>query len=283
VKIVHKASEFRDHLWGVQKQGFAVGFVPTMGALHEGHLSLIRRSKAENAVTVVSVFVNPTQFGPNEDFDRYPRDLERDAKLALSEKADFLYAPESPEIYRSGFSTYIEETALSRVLCGAHRPGHFRGVLTVVFRLFNLVRPDRAYFGRKDAQQLRLIEKMAEDLGLDVEIAACPTVRDPDGLAMSSRNAYLVEEERAVAPRIYGALRAAEAAFDAGERRSDRLVDLARAVLAACPSFSVQYLELRTWRDLAEADVVSERSVLAVAGVLGKTRLIDNVILDPTR
>jgi pantoate--beta-alanine ligase len=281
MQIVRRSDELRQLLRSAQKQGLSVGFVPTMGALHEGHLALVRRSRKENAVTVASVFVNPTQFGPNEDFEKYPRDLEKDAGLLGREKADYLYAPDAKDIYPDGFSTYVEETELSKVLCGAHRPGHFRGVTTVVFRLFQIVAPDRAYFGRKDAQQLRIIEKMVEDLGLAVRIVGCPTVREPDGLAMSSRNAFLSEEERSVAPQIRTALAAAEALFKRGERNSGAIVESACAHLAKFPVLQIQYLELRSWRDLSTADSVNEESVLAFAGHLGKTRLIDNVLLTP--
>jgi pantoate--beta-alanine ligase len=281
MQIVRKSDELKKILRSAQKQGLGVGFVPTMGALHEGHLALARRSRKENAVTVASVFVNPTQFGPNEDFERYPRDLEKDAELLGREKADYLFAPDAKDIYPDGFSTYVEETELSKVLCGAHRPGHFRGVTTVVFRLFQIVSPDRAYFGRKDAQQLRIIEKMVEDLGLPVKIVPCATVREADGLAMSSRNAFLSGEERSVAPQIQAALVAAETLFKRGERGSGAILESAGAHLAKFPALQIQYLELRRWRDLSTADSVNEESVLAFAGHLGKTRLIDNVLLTP--
>ncbi len=278
--VVHK-EELSKLLQSAQKQGLSIGFVPTMGALHEGHLSLARRSKKENALTVVSIFVNPTQFGPNEDFDRYPRDLQHDQELLSREKIDYIYAPETGDIYPAGFSTFVEETELSKVLCGVFRPGHFRGVCTVVFRLFRIVRPDRAYFGQKDAQQLRIIEKMTEDLDLEIQIVGCPILREKDGLAMSSRNIYLSGEERVIAPQIHAALQKAQAAFTQGERDTHNLLEMAKSVLAPFPAIETQYLELRRWRDFGVEEKTTEKSVLAFAGHLGKTRLIDNVILIP--
>ncbi|MFH1018969.1 MAG: pantoate--beta-alanine ligase [Pseudomonadota bacterium] len=281
MRTVPNKTDLKKLLRSAQSQGLSVGFVPTMGALHEGHLSLVRRSKKDNAVTVASIFVNPTQFGPNEDFERYPRDPERDQSLLSREKVDYLYAPSKEDIYAPGSSTYVDETELSQVMCGAFRPGHFRGVCTVVFRLFQIVQPDRAYFGQKDAQQLRIIEKMAEDLGLDIRIIGCPTLREGDGLAMSSRNAYLSEEERTVAPQIYAALKEAQSAFTGGERSVSRVLETAKDALGRHPAIQTQYLELRRWRDLRVEEAITEKSVLAFAGYLGKTRLIDNVILTP--
>jgi pantoate--beta-alanine ligase len=282
LKAVHKIRDVKSALEPLQRQGLSVGFVPTMGALHEGHLSLIRKSKSENALTALSIYVNPTQFGPGEDFEKYPKDLERDLELASKEKVDLVYLAETEEIYPKGFSTFVEETELSKVLCGAHRPGHFRGVCTVVFRLFQIVSPDRAYFGTKDAQQLRIVQKMVEDLDLPVVIVPCPTHREKDGLAMSSRNRYLSPEERVKACALYQALGAAHSAFDQGERSARKLLETAKDRLNTTEGIRLQYLELRRWNDLRDVDTIEKKSILAIAAYLGSTRLIDNVIIDPT-
>lgn len=195
-----------------------IGFVPTMGYLHEGHLSLVRRSKKENDITVVSIFVNPTQFGPNEDYNSYPRNLNRDASLLEKEDVDYVFIPEIEQMYPKDYSTYINEESLSRHLCGRSRPGHFRGVCTVVTKLFNIVKPNRAYFGQKDAQQFRVIRRMVRDLNMDVEVIECPIVREPDGLAMSSRNIYLSTEERNQALALNRSLKIAENLYRSGEK-----------------------------------------------------------------
>ena len=244
MKIVRTAAELR-----LSPQG-SVGLVPTMGAFHEGHLSLFRAARAENETVVVSLFVNPAQFAPGEDLGRYPRDEERDEAIAEEEGVDVLFVPEAEEVYPPGFQTWVEVEELGSILEGKHRPGHFRGVATVCLKLFNLVGPDRAYFGQKDAQQAAVIKRMVRDLGLEVEIRVCPTVRDPDGLALSSRNAYLTLEERAAALALPRALAARD-----------------RSLLNGLP---VDYFE--------EADF--DPRVLAAAVRVGKTRLIDNVVVE---
>ncbi len=251
----------------------SLGFVPTMGALHEGHAALLRRSVQENPRTLLSVFVNPTQFGPAEDFSRYPRTFEADLALAEREKVDYLFAPLPEEIYPPGWRTFIEVEKLQEVLCGKYRPGHFRGVATVVHRLFQLVRPHKAYFGQKDLQQCVVLEKMVADLGLPVSIEICPTVREQDGLALSSRNRYLTAEEREQAPVIYRALLAAQE-----EKEVSLLLARARAMLAQVPAFELQYLEVRSLPNLEEISRVEGRAAIFVAGYFGKTRLIDNRI-----
>lgn len=250
-----------------------------MGAVHSGHLSLIERSKSENPFTVMSLFVNPTQFGENEDFDAYPRTLERDQMLAEESGVDLLWTPSREDIYTENFSTFIEETKISQHLCGAHRPKHFRGVCTVVFRLLGVVEPDRIYLGKKDAQQLRVIEKMAEDLALGVKVVGCPTVREEDGLAMSSRNRHLSPKEREIAPALHVALAKAEKAFQQGEKESAALIAVAKKHLANYPEITVQYLELRDWRDFNAPGHIDAPAIVAAAVFLGKTRLIDNLFL----
>jgi pantoate--beta-alanine ligase len=283
MKLVHSAEELRALLGARRAAGERIGFVPTMGALHEGHATLLRRSVAENPLTVLSIFVNPTQFGPSEDFSRYPRTLEADSEIARREKVDYIFAPAAEEIYPPGWSTFIEVEGVSAPLCGAFRPGHFRGVATVVNRLFSLVQPDAAYFGQKDLQQCLVIQRMVSDLGLAVKVEIVPTVREADGLALSSRNRYLSAAERQKALVIYRAMRKAEELFLGGERKVAALAAAAKQELAAEPEFQVQYAEIRSLPDLAEISEVKEPAALAIAGYLGKTRLIDNLILTARR
>ena len=259
-----------------------LGIVPTMGALHEGHLSLVRQARADNAALTVSIFVNPTQFGPAEDFSRYPRSMERDLELLEAEGTDLVFAPSPNEVYPDGFDTWIEPGAVAEGQEGEVRPGHFRGVATVVAKLFTIVRPDRAYFGQKDGQQVAVIRRMAADLNLGVDVVTMPTVREPDGLAMSSRNAYLNPDERRAATVIYRALCAAEQLWRSGERDAARLQAAAFAVLQAEPLVeSVDYVSVVDADTMAGVDKVSDsrRVMVAVAAKLGAPRLIDNIIL----
>jgi pantoate--beta-alanine ligase len=257
-----------------------LGFVPTMGALHEGHLRLVDEARARADFVVVSIFVNPTQFGPNEDFYRYPRDLERDSALLAGRGVQLVFAPEPDAMYPAGDATRVRVDALSQGLCGAFRPGHFEGVATVVTKLLGLVGPSVAVFGRKDYQQLAIVRRLVRDLFLPVEIVGHPIVREPDGLAMSSRNAYLSPEERSRARSISRALAASARAFAAGERRGAALADLARREIAAAVD-RIDYVEIADPDSLASlADrSVDERALLAIACHIGKTRLIDNVVL----
>jgi pantoate--beta-alanine ligase len=258
-----------------------LGLVPTMGAFHEGHLSLIRRAREECATVVVSLFVNPAQFGPGEDFDAYPRDEARDAALAAAERVDLLFAPPMAEVYPDGFDANVEVGGLTDTLEGdpIHRgPEHFRGVTTVVTKLFNMVGPDRAYFGQKDAQQALVIGKLVRDLNMPVEIVVCPTVREPDGLALSSRNAYLDARERARAVALSRALRAAENTVRMGELDAARVLAAARAELDAA-GVEPEYLELRSTQDLSPVERVNGSTLLAVAARVGRARLIDNTTL----
>ena len=261
------------------RAGKRIGFVPTMGYLHEGHLSLVRESKRRADVTVVSIFVNPTQFGPNEDYKKYPRDLAKDAAYLEGGGVDCLFHPEAAEIYPSGYRTYVEVQGLQDRLCGRSRPGHFRGVATVVLKLFEIVRPDLAFFGAKDAQQVLIIGRMAADLDLDVEVVTCPLVREADGLALSSRNAYLSPDERRAALALSTGLRWAEKAVAAGERDAARLVAGVRAILEAEPLARVDYVEAVDTETLEPVAEVRGEVLLALAVFLGSTRLIDNVRL----
>ncbi|HPW18493.1 MAG TPA: pantoate--beta-alanine ligase [Candidatus Aminicenantes bacterium] len=262
-----------------RRSGLTIGLVPTMGCLHEGHLSLVRESKARADVTVVSVFVNPAQFGPNEDFRRYPRDLAKDTAVLERAGADALFHPSAAEVYPPGYRTYAEVTGLQDRLCGRSRPGHFRGVVTVVLKLFEIVRPDLAFFGAKDAQQALIVRRMAADLDLDVEIVTCPIVREPDGLALSSRNAYLGPEERKAALALSTGLRWAERAVAAGERDAARLAAGVRAVLEAEPLARIDYVEAVDPETLEPVAEVRGEVLLALAAFIGPTRLIDNVRL----
>jgi len=255
------------------------GFVPTMGYLHEGHLSLVRRARAENDHVAVSIFVNPTQFGPHEDYSRYPRDLERDLRLLEPLGVDLVFAPSVEEMYPPGFQTWVIVEEVSRPLEGAARPGHFRGVATVVTKLFNIVQPDRAYFGQKDAQQAVVIRRMVQDLNIPVEIVVCPTVREPDGLAMSSRNTYLNPEERRAATVLFRALQAAKARYEQGERDAERLREAMREVIQAEPLARLDYVSVADPETLQELDRVEDRALLSLAVYIGKTRLIDNILL----
>ena len=258
-----------------------LGLVPTMGALHEGHLTLVRRARAENATVAVSIFVNPTQFGENEDLSTYPRDMERDLALLEAEGVDLVYAPSPEEVYPPGFDTWIEPGAMAERLEGAARPGHFRGVATVVAKLFNVVGPDRAYFGQKDGQQLAVIRQMTLDLDMGIEIVAVPTVRDADGLALSSRNAYLTQEQRQAAPVIYRALSAARQLWEAGEADAERLRGAVREILQVEPLLAgIDYVSVADASTLEELAQVDGPAMVSTAVRMGETRLIDNVVLE---
>jgi pantoate--beta-alanine ligase len=256
-----------------------VGLVPTMGYLHEGHLSLVRRAKTECDHVIVTIFVNPTQFGPSEDLSKYPRDLDRDLKLLEPLGADLVWTPTAEGMYPPGYQTWVEVEALTKGLEGAMRPGHFRGVATVVAKLFNATQPDKAYFGQKDAQQAAVIRRMATDLNFPLEVIVCPTVREADGLAMSSRNKYLNEAERKAAVVLFRSLNAAKQIYDAGERDAEKLREKMKEVLATEPLAQAQYVSCADYDSLEELDKVSGKTLLSMAVFLGKTRLIDNFVL----
>lgn len=256
-----------------------LGFVPTMGYLHAGHISLVNSARAGSASVVVSIFVNPTQFGPAEDLSRYPRDLPRDLAMLDAAGVDLVWAPTGEDMYPPGFQTWVEVEHLTKGLEGDVRPGHFRGVTTVVAKLFNAVRPDRAYFGQKDAQQAAVIRRMTTDLDFPIEIVICATTREHDGLAMSSRNIYLNPEERKAATVLFRALTAARLAYEAGEQGAERLRQVMREVISAEPLARPQYISCANYDTLQELDVVHTRALLSMAVYLGKTKLIDNIVL----
>jgi pantoate--beta-alanine ligase len=257
-----------------------LGLIPTMGYLHEGHLALVRRARDECASVAVSIFVNPAQFGPNEDLSRYPRDLERDLGLLEPLGVDLVWTPTPEVVYPAGFQTWVTVENLTLPLEGAVRPGHFRGVTTVVAKLFNAVQPQAAYFGQKDAQQAAVIRRMTRDLDFPIEIVVCPIVREADGLAMSSRNAYLSADERKAAAVLYRALSAAERAYRAGERSAQVLREIVAGVIASEPLAQLQYVSCADYDTLEELDALTGRALLSMAVYMGKTRLIDNFVLE---
>ena len=257
-----------------------VGLVPTMGYLHEGHLSLIRRAREECDHVVVSVFVNPTQVGPQEDLSKYPRDLDRDLSLIEPLGVDLVWSPTTESMYPQGYQTWVEVEAITRPLEGARRPGHFKGVTTIVAKLFNGVQPHRAYFGQKDAQQAAVIRQMTRDLNFPIEIVVCPIVREPDGLAMSSRNVYLEPEQRKAATVLYRSLTAARNAYENGERDAETLRQIMKDMLAAEPLAQMQYVSCADYDTLEELERVTGQALLSMAVFLGKTRLIDNFVLE---
>lgn len=278
MKIAVTVKEVREQVNEWKRQGLSVGLVPTMGYLHEGHKSLITRAVSENDRVVASVFVNPMQFGPSEDLESYPRDMDRDAALCREAGVDLIFHPEPAEMYHSGFSSYVDMDTLTGGLCGKSRPVHFRGVCTVVAKLFNIVTPDRAYFGQKDAQQLAVIRHMADDLSYGIEIIGCPIVREDDGLAKSSRNTYLDKEERQAALVLNRALSEGRKLIDAGVRDASKIKETVVSIINAEPAAKIDYVEVVSW-DLLEPVKNIDRPVLvAVAVFIGKTRLIDNFI-----
>jgi len=260
--------------------GRRVGFVPTMGALHAGHISLVRAARAQTNVVVASIFVNPKQFGPSEDFTKYPRSLDSDTKMLAAENTDFLFCPSVEEMYPAGATAWVEVEGISDKLDGRSRPGHFRGVTTVVAKLFNIVQPDAAFFGQKDAAQAAVIRKMVRDLNFDVGIVVCPIVREPDGLAMSSRNAYLSPAERKQATVLSRSLQRVQQMASQGERDAGRLASAGKHVMSEEPSVRLDYLEVVSPDTLDAVADVSQGALVAVAAYVGSTRLIDNIVLD---
>lgn len=281
--IVATVSETRAALDALRAGGKPVGLVPTMGSLHEGHATLFRQARAENEVAVASIFVNPTQFGPNEDFHRYPRPFDADVALCEASGIDVIFHPEPAEIYPEGFQTFVEVIELQKPLCGASRPHHFRGVATVVLKLFNIIQPTRAYFGQKDAQQARLLERMVRDLDVPVDLVICPIAREPDGLAMSSRNRYLSVEERRHASVLFRSLEMIRVRIDGGERCADVLLAAAREMIARTPGARIDYVSAVDWETLEPIDELRGRSLIALAVFFGTTRLIDNLRIDVAR
>ena len=279
MRVLSTVAEMQAACREVRRSGKSLGLVPTMGALHEGHLSLVRAARAHNQVVATSIFVNPLQFGPNEDFSKYPRTFDRDKQLLGAEKVDLIFAPSADEMYPEGASTTVYVRGLSEKLDGKSRPGHFQGVTTVVAKLFEIARPDRAYFGQKDAAQVALIRKMVQDLNIDLELIICPIVREHDGLAMSSRNTYLNPEQRKQALVLYRSLMRMQTLADRGESSSSALSDAGKQVLAEEPDIKLDYLEIVNPHSLDPVPDITQGALVAVAAWVGTTRLIDNIVL----
>lgn len=280
MKVVKTVKEVRDIVAQWRKEGLTVGLVPTMGYLHEGHQSLIRKSAEQNDRTVVSVFVNPIQFGPTEDLEAYPRDLERDKKAVEEAGGDLIFNPEPEEMYPQHFTSFIDTTETTELLCGAVRPIHFRGVCTVVGKLFNIVTPDRAYFGQKDAQQLATIRRFVRDLNFGIEIIPCPIVREDDGLAKSSRNTYLNAEERKAALILSKSLRKGQDAIAAGETSAEKIKDIISKSLSSEPLARIDYVEVVDFENIQRVEKIHGETLVAIAVYIGRTRLIDNFIVN---
>lgn len=276
MKVVKTIKEVRDLVKSWKQEGNEVALVPTMGYLHNGHKSLMDRARQENGKVVVSIFVNPIQFGPNEDFSTYPRDLEHDMAVCESAGVDLIFAPEADEMYTKEFCSFVGMSILTEELCGKSRPTHFQGVCTVVSKLFHIVTPDRAYFGQKDAQQLAIIKRMVIDLSMDVEVIGCPIVREEDGLAMSSRNTYLSEEERKAALVLSQSLAFAEAFVARGERRASEILDEMKKLIELEPLAKIDYVEAVDVLTMKPVEQITESTLIAMAVYIGKTRLIDN-------
>lgn len=278
MQVVKTIQEVRKIVKGWRKEGLSVGLVPTMGFLHEGHQSLIAKSVDDNDRTVVSVFVNPIQFGPSEDLEAYPRDLNHDMAAVEAIGGDLIFNPEPSEMYPDHFTTFVDTTETTELLCGARRAGHFRGVCTVVSKLFNIVGPDRAYFGQKDAQQLATVRRFVRDLNFDLEIIACPIVREADGLAKSSRNTYLSAEERRAALILSKSLKLGQTAVENGERRASAIIKIISDSLQTEPLARVDYVEVVDLNNVQRVETIEGETLVAIAVYIGKTRLIDNFI-----
>jgi len=281
MQIIDNISKMSTLARVIKKDGKTIGLVPTMGYLHEGHLSLVRTAKKHTDVVVMSIFVNPIQFAPGEDFEKYPRDLKRDEALARDAGVDIIFCPSEDQMYPPGHSTYINVEGLTDSLCGASRPGHFRGVTTVVAKLFGIVKPDMAYFGQKDAQQAIVIKKMVDDLNMDIDLKILPTVREKDGLAMSSRNSNLSEEERGDAAILYGALKRAESLISGGETDPKKIVKAMKDMINEKKCAKIDYISIVDTEILKPVNAISGEALVALAVFMGKTRLIDNIIVNP--
>jgi len=279
MKVIRNIKEMRTFSNAVRKAGKSIVFAPTMGCLHRGHVSLLEKGRSLGDVLVLSIFVNPLQFGPKEDYASYPRDFNADLTLAEANRADVVFSPDAEEMYPDGYETYVEVERLSRHLCGLSRPGHFRGVATVVAKLFNIIMPDTAIFGEKDFQQLMIIKRMAQDLNIGVNIVSAPTIREPDGLALSSRNNYLNREERKAALCLYNAIKRGKDIFESGVKDVDIILKEVKRIVEAEPLAVIDYVKVCGVDTLEDVDIVADKALMAMAVRIGKTRLIDNCIL----
>lgn len=281
MKLLKTIDEMRAFRTAMRQNGQPVGLVPTMGALHEGHLSLVRAAREKSDVVAVSIFVNPTQFGPHEDFAKYPRDLKSDCRMLEREHVDVIFAPSVNDMYPAGAVTWVTVEGMSDRLCGKSRPGHFRGVTTVVSKLFHIIEPDAAFFGQKDAAQVAIIRRMVRDLNMPVSVEICPIVRESDGLALSSRNAYLNPEERKKALVLHRSLQRVQKLFISGKRDSAKLIAAGKKEFENQPSVRLDYFEIVDPDSLESVPLISKRTLIAVAAFVGNTRLIDNILVDP--
>jgi pantoate--beta-alanine ligase len=279
MKVIKKIDKMRSAVSGIKSRGMSIGFVPTMGYLHEGHLSLVRESLRKADVTVVSIFVNPAQFSPREDFKEYPRDLNRDSEVLEREGVDYLFVPESDEIYPQGHKTYVEVYDLQNKLCGRYRPGHFRGVCTVMLKLFNIINPDISFFGQKDAQQAIILKRMVKELNLKVIIKVLPIIREEDGLAFSSRNKHLTQEERKAALVLSKSLKVAQSMMEKGQRDSAAIIKEMKEIIGREPLAKIDYVEIVDTDKLNPVVKIEKKALIAMAIFIGKVRLIDNTIL----
>ncbi|WP_132994899.1 pantoate--beta-alanine ligase [Sporanaerobacter acetigenes] len=276
MKVISSIEEIKK----IKRYNISIGFVPTMGYLHEGHISLIKKAREENDIVITSIFVNPTQFGPNEDFEKYPRDESRDLQKCEENGCDIVFLPQVDEMYPDSFLTFVQVEELGKELCGKSRPTHFRGVTTVLTKLFNIVKPDRAYFGQKDAQQLVIVKKMVEDLNMDVEIIGCPIVREADGLAISSRNTYLSPEERNDALFLNKSLKLAKNLIENGEKNISIIKNEMKKTILSGNNNSIDYIEFVDTKTLNPVSEIKDKVLIAIAVKVGKTRLIDNIVVE---
>ena len=281
IKVITTATEMQEHSNRMRSLGKTVAFVPTMGFLHKGHLSLIKEGRKLGDDLVVSIFVNPSQFSPGEDFESYPRNFDKDLKLLQKEGVDVIFSPNEDELYQDGFQTYVELKNLPNHLCGISRPIFFRGIATVITKLFNIVRPHIAIFGQKDYQQLTVIRRMVRDLNFDIKIVGFPTVREPDGLAMSSRNSYLTPEQRSNAVSLYKSLKQSKKLVESGIKEAKRIIDAAYALIKSHPETTIDYIAICDPETLVDMETIDRPALMALAVSIGKTRLIDNMILNP--
>ncbi len=280
MKVIERIAEIKDAVIKYKNEGKSIGFVPTMGYLHEGHISLVNTSVNQNDVTIISIFINPTQFGPGEDFEKYPRDMKSDLDKASLAGVDIVFTPTVKEMYPEGYKTYVNVEGITEILCGRYRPGHFNGVTTVVNKLFNIVEAHRAYFGQKDAQQLAVIKKMVKDLNMNIEIVGCPIIRENDGLAMSSRNVYLSGEERKAAVILSKSLYEAENLIKDGTRRKDEIIEYITNRINSEKLANIEYTEIVNADSLEEIETLAGKILIALAVKFGRTRLIDNVMVE---
>ncbi len=280
MEVIKKLSEMQTRVSSIKEKNETIGFVPTMGALHEGHISLMRNARAENDKLIVSIFVNPTQFDNRDDFKSYPRRLDKDIEIAESEKVDIVFAPNAEELYDEEFCTYVLQTKLTEPLCGKFRPGHFKGVITVITKLFNIVKPDRAYLGQKDYQQNVVIKRLVRDLNMTIDIKVIPTVRDKDGLAFSSRNKHLNPQERSNALCIYNALLKAKTMYSSRVKDANKIIEEMTSIIKSEKCTEIDYVSIVNHNTLEDVSRINGKAVAAVAVRIGDTRLIDNIILE---